>query len=128
MRTQWEILQTLKCLSCLSLGNQKSLPKRDIAKGCSHSHVEGKPIRNHTNNKGSQGALGRPRKNRRVEARSSPTPFAGGVGRDSCSGVCPLQVGAGRPYPSVRGPSGLPKRSPVAPGCRSRRRLSSSVV
>ena len=29
-----------------------------------------------------------------------------------------LQVGAARPHPSVRGPSGLPKRSPVAPGCR----------
>ena len=29
-----------------------------------------------------------------------------------------LQVGAARPHPSVRGLSGLPKRSPVAPGCR----------
>ena len=49
----------------------------------------------------------------RVAARSSPTPFAGGVGRDSSpGGIASSRLGAGQPYPPVRGPAGLPITGP----------------
>ena len=65
--------------------------------------------------------------NRRVAARSSPMPLAGGVGRESCPGVCQLLVGAGRQHHPMRVPNfsqcaihkervGIPNLGPVAPG------------
>ena len=53
----------------------------------------------------------------RVAARSSPTAFAGVVGRESCPGglAFPRWMRACR-IPPVRGPFGLLKRGPSSPG------------
>ena len=53
-----------------------------------------------------------------LAGRSSPMAFAGVMGRDPALLVCHLQVGAGLPYPSVRGPSGLPITEPSCTGAQ----------